>query len=197
MEKMIKIIPILTVILFACQTNKRSDADDTQLDKLIELASEVNTDIPTRMLNRIKNDLPIKWNIYETNNEPSRELKNDGLIEHKSFADTTTVPNIYITISAYKNIKSALMAFRDWVDFKACCIPDEDIVKLKNFENINAFKNKASKIILAENTIVTMYLGDRIEDNKKFNGFIDKYFENSDYKKLEIGTGGPAKWTKK
>lgn len=78
----------------------------------------------------------------------------------------------------------------------ACCIPDEDIVRLKNFETIKAFKNGSSKILYADNMVVTIASGDRLEDNPGFNKLIDSYFDKVDFKKLEIGAGGPAIWTR-
>ena len=180
----------------SCRTE--IDTRDTELDKLVEFANEKFVESPTVHSKEIVNDILSKrTDFHIINNGPSRELNNAELLTHVQLMDTTTNPDIYFSISTYKSKKSALVGFRNSIEFNACCIPDEDIVKLKNFENIQTFKNGSSKIIYADNLVVTMSLGDRIQDNPEFNKLIDSYFEKVDFKKLEIGTGGPAIWTHK
>ena len=187
-------IIVLAFLLVSCRL--KIDTNDTLLDKLVELGNASFVENPTSNSNKIVNDILSKrTNFYVVNYGPSRELDNADLLTHVQLMDTLSNPDIYFSISTYKSKKSALIAFRNSIDFNACCIPDEDIVKLKNFENIQVFKNGSSKLIYADNLVVTMSLGSQIDDNPEFNKLVDSYFEGTDFKKLEIGTGGPAIWT--
>jgi hypothetical protein len=125
----------------------------------------------------------------------TRDTKLDKLVES---ADDSLVENPTIRSTEIVNDqskRSALIAFRNSIEFMACCVPDKEIAKLKNFESIKAFKNGSSKILYADNLVITTASGDRREDNIEFNNLIDSYFDKIDFKKLEIGTGGPAIWT--
>ena len=191
-EKILIIILVFSVV--SCRTE--IDTRNTELDKLLELSSESFVENPTIHSTEIVNDILSKWtNSYIINYHPSQELDNPELVTHIQLRDTISNPNIYFSISTYKSKKSALVAFRNSIDFNACCIPDEDIVKLKNFENIQVFKTGSAKLIYADNLVVTMSLGSQIDDNSEFNKLVDSYFEGTGFRKLEIGTGGPAIWT--
>lgn len=75
------------------------------------------------------------------------------------------------------------------------CIPDEDIIKVKNFENLDHFKNSAATILLIENIIIEVGIGSQTKDNREINELLDKTLKDNKYLKLEIGSGGPAIWT--
>lgn len=180
--------------MMSCRTE--IDIRDTELDKLVESANESIVENPITHSTKIVNDILSKrTSFYLIDYGPSRELNNAELLTHVQLMDTLSNPDISFSISTYKSKKSALTAFRNSIEFDACCIPDEDIVKLKNFEDVQTFKNVSSKIIYADNLVVRMSLGNLIEDNSEFNKLIDSYFEKVAFKKLEIGTGGPAIWT--
>jgi hypothetical protein len=185
---------VFVFAVMSCRTE--IDTRNTELDKLVESANGSFVENPTVRSTEIVNDILSRLtDFYRIHDRPNRELDNPELLTHVQLMDTTRTPRIYFSISTYKSQKSALIAFRNSIEFMACCIPDEDIVRLKNFETIKAFKNRSSKILYADNVVVTIDSGDRIEDNSDFDKLIDSYFDKVEFKKLEVGTGGPAIWT--
>jgi len=100
-----------------------------------------------------------------------------------------------ISITEYTSDRQAAEAFLKIVEFAACCIPDEDIIKLKNFENLALFKNSASITMLSENLVFEIIAG----ENNKYKSVIDSALGNAlkgrRYIRLEIGDTGPAIWT--
>jgi len=104
-----------------------------------------------------------------------------------------------IRLKEYNSDRQAAKAFWKIIEFHACCIPDEEIVKLKNFENLDHFKNNASTTLLTENILIEMELGleNKTKDNKEVSELLDEILKNRKHLKLEIGNGGPAIWTRK
>lgn len=126
-----------------------------------------------------------------------------GLLKEQIFRfyyDTTgkyADPNYSIKLKEFNSDRQAADAFWRTIEFQACCIPDEDIIKLKNFENLDHFKNSASTTLLTENIVIEVGLGDKTKDNKEISDLLDEILIEKKYLKLEIGHGGPAIWTRK
>jgi hypothetical protein len=189
---------VIILILVSCNTNDKIDIHDTRLDKIVEATDSTLKPNPSLISNIIIENIEENWNtLSQTSYMPSKELDNNGLMNYVSYKDTTSNPIIYFRMATYSNSYSAIKAFRDYINFVACCIPDKEIAKLKNFRKVNPFKNSASKIIHVDNIVLTMDIGDEINDNSEFRDLVVSYFDNYEYKMLEIGTGGPAIWTKK
>ncbi|WP_421797742.1 hypothetical protein [Haliscomenobacter sp.] len=102
-----------------------------------------------------------------------------------------------LKITEFKTDRQAAVAFWKIIEFQACCVPNEDIIKLKNFENLGHFKNNASTTLLSENVLFELAMGDRENINKEISKSLDRLLEKRKYLKLEIGQGGPAIWTRK
>lgn len=169
----------------------------TLLDRDLDLADSKPLKLPTQKIDSVVVDILRKnHNLRQSTDTTYNGLSDGGLIKVLELRDTATNSYVHIRFSVYQDLKASFNAFRTHIDTEACCVPDEDIVKLKNYENLIVFKNGASKIMLTDNTVITMYLGDNIDDNKQLNGVVDSYFTNGLLKKLEIGHGGPAIWTK-
>ena len=179
----ISLCSLILLFLVGCES-------ETQLDRDVDMADSRTLSDPSRKIDSVVVKILDKYNsLRVTDFSPPM---NDELLKVVELRDTT---NLYIRFSIYQNLKSSFTAFRNHIETEACCVSDEDIVKLKNYESLPVFKNGASKIMLADNTVITMYLGDRIEDNKDLSRLVDSYFSKGHVKKLEIGTGGPATWT--
>lgn len=181
-------LPIL-LFLIGCDSK-------TLLDRDVDLADSKRLESPTQKFDSVVVDILRKrHDLRQTIDTTYNGLSGGGLIKIKELRDTVDNSNIHIKFSIYQDLKASSTAFRKYIETEACCVPDEDIIKLKNYENLTVFKNGASKITLADNTVITMYLGDNIDDNKQLNELVDSYFTDGLLKKLEIGHGGPAIWT--
>lgn len=102
-----------------------------------------------------------------------------------------------LRVKEFNSDRQAAEAFKKVIEFQSCCIADEDIVKLKNFENLEHFKNSATTTILSENILIEFIPANQTSINKEITELIDEYFKERKYLKLEIGHGGPAIWTRK
>jgi SepF-like predicted cell division protein (DUF552 family) len=102
-----------------------------------------------------------------------------------------------LKIKEFTSERNAAEAFLDIIEFHACCIPDEDIIKLKNFENLSDFKNSGSTIILNENILIEFIPANQTMINQDIGELLDEILKEKKYLKLEIGHGGPAIWTRK
>lgn len=192
---------ILTLFLFVACQNNNTENNLTKLEEFIIETDSLTSNSNTfdQIANQIKNKRP-----ELSQNELSivREDIN-GLLKEQSFRfyyDTTEkYKDLYhpIRIKEFNSDRQAAQAFWKIIEFHACCIPDEDIVKLKNFENLDHFKNSASTTLLTENIIIEIGLGNRTKDNNEISELLDEILKDRKYLKLEIGHGGPAIWTRK
>jgi len=102
-----------------------------------------------------------------------------------------------LRVKEFNSDRQAAEAFKKTIEFYACCIPDEDIIRLKNFENLSHFKNSASTTILSEKILIEFLPANQTSINNEIIKLIDEYLKDRKYLKLEIGHGGPAIWTRK
>lgn len=193
--KQITIASTLLLFLFSCATDQTDNTDVPFTSADTTLVSH-----PETLLDSLANGLINNWKnfVLETDSSISTE-DSTGLKKYKSFVDRTTnkYEQLFINIYGYNSEAAALKAFWQIIDKSACCIPNEDLIKLKKFEDLKLFKNRASKIIYSDNLVIEMYLGAKIDDNNELNSFVDKFLNKNKSKKLEIGSGGPAIWTRK
>lgn len=180
----------LPIILFLVGCGSK-----TLLDRDVDLADSKPLNLPTQKIDSVVVDILRKNHNLRQYTDPSCKPSDSGLIKVYELRDTATNSYVHIRFSVYQDLKASFNAFRTHIDTEACCVPEEDIVKLKNYENLIVFKNGASKVMLTDNTVITMYLGNNIDDNKQLNRLVDSYFTTGILKKLEIGNGGPAIWT--
>lgn len=192
---------ILTLLTFvACQNNK-TEPHLTKLEKFIIDTDSLTSNSKTfdQIANQIQTKRP------ELKQDEVRLIREDtnGLLKEQSFLfyyDTTgNFKDLYhsIRVKEFNSDRQAVDAFWKIIEFHACCIPDEDIVKLKNFENLDHFKNSASTTLLTDNIVIEIGLGSKSEDNKEISELLDVILKDRKYLKLEIGHGGPAVWTRK
>jgi len=185
-------IIILALIFVACKQGK-IDTKDTELDSLVSKTDSSNL-YSSKSIDTFKELLFLNNFTGDTNmNYFGTEygFKNKGLISFETFHyNDSTKKNLWLLVGIYKTKKYALTAFRDFIDFWACCIPDEDIVKLKNFNNVNSIKNVESTVYCSENIVISYYTISDIIKNP-----IEQYLKDKKYYKLDIAEGGPAKWT--
>ena len=151
--------------------------------------------IATKILTEKKEIKPSELKLY--NNDTTGKLSEQTFhFPHDTVGQHSDLTN-NIRIIEYQSDRHAANAFLDIVEFEACCIPDEDIVRLKNFENLDNFKNTASTTLLSENLVIEVYLGNNIKDNQQVLNLLDSILIDKKYLKLEIGNTGPAIWTRK
>jgi hypothetical protein len=194
-----RLIIILTLFsLGSCNCNKT----DNRLTKLEEFVngsdsltnnSKLFDQIAITILKERPEFTPSDLKYYK--NDSTGKLKEQ---DYKFYYDTTgNFPTLSfdLKITEYNSNKHAAKAFWEVVEFQACCIPDEDIVKLKNFENLYDFKNGASTTMLSGNILFEMELGENTKSNKEISSLLDKVLSNNKFLKLEIGFCGPAIWT--
>lgn len=192
---------ILTLFLFvACQNNK-TENHLTKLEELIIETDSLTSNSKTfdQIANQLQNKSP------ELRQDELSLVSEDinGLLKEQSFRfyyDTTgNNKDLYhsIRIKEFNSDRQAAQAFWKIIEFHACCIPDEDIVKLKNFENLEHFKNRASTTLLTESIVIEIGLSNKTKDNREISELLDEILKDRKYIKLEIGHGGPAIWTRK
>lgn len=183
---------ILALIFVACKQGK-IDTKDTALDSLVSQTDSF-TLYSSKSIDEFKEELSLNNFISDTSMNDigtAYDYKNKGLLsfETLNFNDSTK-KDIWLLVGIYQTKKYALTAFRDFVDFWACCIPDDDIVKLKNFNNVSSIKNGPSTVYCYENIVISHYTNSETIKNP-----IEQYLKDKKYYKLDIGEGGPAIWT--
>jgi hypothetical protein len=192
---------ILTLFLFVACKNNNTKNHLTKLEELIIETDSLPSNAKTfdQISNQIQNKRPELR--QDELSLVSEEI--NGLLKEQSFSfyyDTTgNYKDLYhsIRIKEFNSDRQAAQAFCKIIEFHACCIPDEDIVKLKNFENLDYFKNSASTTLLTENIVIEIGLGNQTNDDKEISELLDEILKDRKYIKLEIGHGGPAIWTRK
>lgn len=196
-----QLIFILTLLTFvACQNNKTQN-QLTKLEGFIIDRDSLTSNTKTfdQIVNQIQNKKP------KLKQDEVRYTSEDinGLLREQTFRfynETTEYHKDgyhFIRIKEFDSDRQAAQAFWQIIESHACCIPDDDIVKLKNFENIDHFKNSASTTLLTDNLVFEIGLGNKTKDNQEISNLLDKIMNGRKYLKLEIGQGGPAIWTKK
>jgi hypothetical protein len=192
---------IFTFLTFvACQNNKPEN-HLTKLEEFIIHADSLTSNSKTfdQIAHQIQNKRP---ELIQDELRLSSEDIN-GLLKEQSFHfyyDTTEKhKDLYhsIRIKEFDSERQAAQAFGKIIEFHACCIPDEDIVKLKNFENLDHFKNSASTTLLTENIVIEIGLDNKTNDYNEISKLLEEILKERKYLKLEIKHGGPAIWTKK
>lgn len=194
------LISILTIlILYACKSNK-ADYQLSELEKYIEGTDSLTAN------SKLFDTIAICIFQQHTNFEAVDGIKyyhNDttGILKEQSFKyhydSTGHYPNLTydLKLTEYKTNRQAAIAFWKFIEFQACCIPDEDIARLMNFKNLDSFKNSASTTVLTENILFQVEIGGRDDLNEEISNSLEKLLEKRKYLKLEIGNGGPAVWT--
>jgi hypothetical protein len=196
-----QLIFILTLLTFVACQNSRTENQLTKLEKYIK-----ETDSLTSNSNAFEQIIKI---IQTKKPKFRQELvafsKTDlsGLSREQTFSnDYDTTGNLKdrvlfsIRIKEFNSERKAAEAFLEIIEFQACCIPDEDFKKLKNFENLDNFKNSASTTILTENIMIEYIPANQTFVNEGNLTLVDEFLNDRKYLKLEIGHGGPAVWTR-
>ena len=192
---------ILTILTFAaCQNNKRENPI-SQLESYIIKTDSLTSNSET--FDQIVNDLLTNKLDFKPDQLELTKDDSTGFLKEQVFRlyyDTTGKYedlNCSIKLKEFSSDRKAAEDFCRVIEFQACCIPDEDIIKLKNFENLDYFKNSASTTLLTENIVIEIRLGNKTKDNKEISKLLDEFLKERKYLKLEIGHGGPAVWTRK
>jgi hypothetical protein len=197
-----QLIIILTILTFVSCQNSRTENQLTKLEKyIIETDSLTsNSQAYDQIVNIIETNKP-KFRQDETK---FKKVNISGLSRQRIFSNDYDTTGKYkdrvlfsLKIKEFTSERKAAEAILETIKFHACCIPDEDIIKLKNLENLDDFKNSASTTILSENVIIEYIPANQTfvnEDNLKL---VDEFLKDRKYLKLEIGHGGPAVWTRK
>jgi|GEM_PF-2378050 len=200
MVKMTRLSAIILTILtlFACSNNE-AKKQLTKLEQYVNSADSLTSksnffdQIATKILTEKKEIKPSELKLF--NNDTTGKTKEQTFqFQYDTTGKHSDVTN-NIRITEYQSDRHAANAFLDIVEFEACCIPDEDIVRLKNFENLGSFKNIASTTLLSENLAFEVCLGDNSKDNQEVLNLLDNILVDRKYLKLEIGYNGPAIWT--
>ncbi|MFW6352399.1 MAG: hypothetical protein ACOC2E_08410 [Bacteroidota bacterium] len=173
----------------------------TKLEKFIieteSLTSDTETFDQISNLIQSKNPELEKSELGLLIDESKGLLKEQSFRFHNDMTGNNKDQYYLIRLQEYESDRQAAEAFREIIEFHACCVPDEDIVKLKNFENLNHFKNSASMTLLTDNVIIKASYGSQQAENKDISELLDEILKDRKYLKLEIGHGGPAIWTRK
>lgn len=192
---------ILTILTFvACQNNK-TEKYITKLEEFIFKTDSLTSNSKT--FEQIANSILKNKSEFKQDQAVLTKSDSTGLLKEQIFRfyyDTTGKYedlNYSIKLKEFNSDRQAAESFWRTIEFQACCIPDEDILKLKNFENLDHFKNSASTTLLTENIVIEVGLGDKTKDNNEVSDLLDEILKESKYLKLEIGHGGPAIWTRK
>lgn len=107
--------------------------------------------------------------------------------------------NYHLNLTEFNTNDSATKQFWRDIEFHACCIPDEDLVKLKEYKNLAHFKNSASTFFIYENIYCRIWYENcyKMDSIIQFSSFLNTRFKDRHFKKLDIGKGGPTIWTVK
>jgi hypothetical protein len=192
---------ILTILTFVSCQNNTTENQVPKLEKFILETDSLTSDSET--FDQISNLIQSKGPELEKSKLGTLTDESNGIMKDQSFRfhyDTTRInKNQYyrIRIKEYESDRQAAEAFREIIEFHACCVPDEDLIKLKNFENLDHFKNGASITLLTDNVIIKASDSSQQTENKEISDLIDEILKDRKYLKLEIGHGGPAIWTRK
>ncbi len=194
-NKIFTLLSAFLLLLISCtccsEREQELDLSDTKLDNMVLSANKESSDSYIKDLSTLRADL--KNNGYmETEARLFREynMDNEGRAEALTFDKNVSENNIWVQVVAYKSPSDALRAFRDLVDFWACCIPDEDIIRLKNLENLEMFKNSNITAWYSEQLVVFS-----TSDSSEFTTLLDSFFSNKEFLKLSVGHTGPAEWS--
>ncbi|MCF8371005.1 MAG: hypothetical protein K9H64_05235 [Bacteroidales bacterium] len=171
----------------------------TKLEQFITETDSLTSN--SKAFDQIVNHIHTKRPEFKQDKLLSARENTAGILEEQLFKyycdKTGKYKDIYnsINIKAFNSDRLAAEAFLRIIEFHACCIPDEDIAKLKNFENLDNFKNCASTTLLTENLVIEIGLGNETKDNTEISELLIEILKEKIYLKLEIGNGGPAIWT--
>lgn len=193
---------LLTFLTIAACQNSTTKNELTELEKFI---------IETDSLSSNSNTFDTIVNFIHTKKPKFRQdevaiSKDDlsGLSRKRIFSSDYDTTGKYkdrvlfsIEINEFTSERQAAYAFWKIIEFHACCIPDQDLIKLKNFQNLDNFKNSASTTILSGNLLLEFLPANQTIVNEEISELLDEFLEKRNYLKLEIGHGGPAIWTRK
>lgn len=193
---------ILTILTLGSCQHSKTERELTKLEKFKIESDSLTSNSKT--YDYIVNFIQTKKPKFRSNKVTITDESVSGLsreIEFSSDYDTTGKLKdrvlFLLKITEFTSNRLAACAFEKMVEFHACCIPDEDIIKLKNFENLEHFKNNASTIILSENIMIEFIPANQVFINEEISELIEEILREKKYLKLEIGHGGPAIWTRK
>ena len=197
-----QLIIILTILTFVSCQNSRTVNQLTKLEEFI-----INTDSLTsnsKTFDQIVNFIQTKKPKFRQDIATISKEDISGLSRERVFSYDYDTTGKYkdrvlfsLKIKEFTSERNAAEAFLDIIEFHACCSPDEDIIKLKNFENLSDFKNSGSTIILNENILIEFIPANQTMINQDIGELLDEILKEKKYLKLEIGHGGPAIWTRK
>ncbi len=197
MKRLLTILfTILTLV--ACNNDKTKDSL-TKLEQYVINSDSLSSD--SKLFDQIV--INIKSKGLDTKSCDSNILYNDstGKVREQTFQfliDTTghdSSLTCSLKITEYRSNRKAAKAFLNIVEFVACCIPDKDIIKLKNFENLSSFKNSASLTLLSSNIVFEINTKNNNKKKKEILALLDSILKNNKYLALDIGETGPAIWT--
>ena len=193
---------ILTILILVSCQNNTSEKQLTNLEKFI-----IDTDSLTSNSNTFDQIVNFIQSKKPEFNQREVKITTEGILglyrETEFSSDYDTTGNFKdrvlfsLKIKGFTSERQAANAFKEIIEFHACCIPDEDIIKLKNFENVDHFKNIASTTILIENTIIEFIPANQTIVNEDISKLLGEILKERKYLKLEVGEGGPAIWTRK
>jgi len=201
--KMKRQLTILLIFLtfVACQ-NSTTKNELTQIEKFI-----IETDTfasNSKIFDQISNFIHTQKPRFSRNDIEFASGLIPGLLREQKFGsedDTTGKLKdrvlFSIGIKEFISERQAAKAFWKIIEFHACCIPDKDVIKLKNFENLDKFKNSAKTTILSGNVVLEIVPANQMIVNEEITELLNEILEKRNYIKLEIGHGGPAIWTRK
>lgn len=197
-----QLIIILTILTFVSCQNSRTENQLTKLEKYI-----IDTDSLTsnsKAYEQIVNNIKENKSRYRQDETVFKNVNVSGLSRELIFSYDFDTTGKYkdrvlfsLKIKEFTSERKAAKAFLESIEFHACCIPDEDIIKLKNFENLQDFKISASTTIISENIMIEYIPSNQTfvnEDNLKL---VNEFLTDRKYLKLEIGHGGPVVWARK
>lgn len=197
-----QLITILTILTFISCQNSRTENQLTKLEKFIVETDSLRSN--SKMFDQIVNFIETKKPKYRHDEVTLKTEERSGLSRETEFGnnyDTTKKNKDRVLFSPkikeFTSERKAAEAFQKIIEFHTSSIPEEDILKLKNFENLKYFKNSSSTTILSENIIIEYLPANQMLVNEDNTELFDEILKERKYLKLEIGQGGPAIWTRK
>ncbi|MFD2035493.1 hypothetical protein ACFSKL_11870 [Belliella marina] len=147
----------LTSLTFVACQNIKKENHLTKLEAFIIDSDSLTSNSKTfdQIANQIQNTKPeLKQDDLKLSSEDINGLLKEQLF--RFFYDTTgNHKNQFRSIKKESDSeRQAAKAFWKIIEFHACCIPDEEIVRLKNFENLDHFKNSALMTLLTKNIVI-------------------------------------------
>lgn len=190
-----QIIITITIITFAAclHPHKHSSKLDAFVLESDDAVSNANTfDLMRQFL--FSNLADLKFDSITHIDDDSTLLKRKQSFWY-SFDSSSKFSGLYMTLKEYQTNRQAAQAFKEQIDIHACCIPDEDLLKLKNFKNLEHFKNSASITLITNNVLIVVSFGGNDTELEASSKLLDEIPKGNNFHKLVIGHGGPAVWS--